>query len=621
MSDSVGRKPGLFRRIGQGITTARIVLSNLLFVVLLLFLISLFFRGGEDGVAVPEGAALVLELDGPIVEQSPLPDPLALLFEAEDAPRPMALRDLVETLDAAAVDDRIRALVLDLSAFPGATPATLTALGRSLERFRGSGKPIVVGADNLSQGQYYLASYADQLYLNPMGQILLTGVSIQPLYFADALEKLRLQVHIFRAGTYKSAVEPFIRNDMSPEDREANGALVQGLWQQWRDQVARNRGIEPARLDALIDEYPERLRAAGGDLARLALETGLVDELLSRDAVRARLVDLVGRNEDGDSYLGVGYRPYLRAVRASTGALAADDRARIAVVVAEGTIMGGDAAPGDGVGEPTLALVRRAREDDDIRAIVLRVNSPGGTPFFSEVLRTELELAQLAGKPVVVSMGGVAASGGYWISATADRVLAEPNTLTGSIGVFALAFTAQDSADALGIHADGVGTHALSSAGNPLRALNPALEDILQQRIGQSYQQFLDIVARGRGMAVSDVDAVAQGRVWLGSTAAELGLVDALGGVEEAVAAAAELAGVDRYRADWIELPRSPRELLIERLAGQGMIQALTGVLDGPTARRLSTVSRWSEGPAAWLEMLDGTLGTLALCTVCPQTH
>lgn len=614
-------RPGFFRRVGRFLTTLRVVLSNLFFVLGLLFLLYLLFGTRDETLTVPDGAALVLELDGPVVEEAPVPDPLSLLFQDQDAPRPIALRDLTETLERAAEDGRIRALVLDVSRFPGTAPATLSAVGRALETFKDSGKPVIVGADRLSQAQYYLASHADQLYLNPAGQLIFTGFAIQPVYFAEALEKLRVQVHVFREGVYKSAVEPFLRDDMSEEDREANRALVQGLWQEWRDTVARNRGLEPARLDALVNEYPDRLRAVDGDPARLALETGLVDELLPRDAVRARLADLVGTDPDGGSFLAVGHRRYLRNVRLGSLPEGRDERPRIAVVVAEGTIAAGTPEPGGGTGEPTVRLIREAREDDDVRAIVLRVNSPGGTPFFSEVVRRELELAQVAGKPVVASLGGVAASGGYWIAATADRIVADASTITGSIGVFGVTVRLQDSADALGVHSDGVGTHRLSGAGNPFQPLNPALEDILTQQVAHSYRRFVDLVARGREMDPEDVDAVAQGRVWLARTAAEIGLVDELGGVELAVERAAELAGLERWRVDYAEPPRSPAQQLLERLAGGVAATSLVGALDSPTLATLRRLSRWADESTRWLELLaEQEPGTWAMCLGCPGT-
>lgn len=613
MKDSNEDRPGLLRRLGRGISTLRVFVANALFLLVLVLAGVWLFGASEDGVLVPDGAALVLTLDGPLVEAVPHPDPLRMLLQDDESPRPVVLRDLVDALDRAAEDERIGAVVLELDRFPGAAPATLRALGDAIDGFRASGKPVAVGADRLDQGQYYLASHADQLYLNPMGQVLLTGFSMQPLFFARALEKLQVSVNVFRVGTWKSAVEPFIRDDMSDAARDGARTLVQGLWDEWRDVVAANRGLPPEALDELIDQQGERLRTMDGDLARLALETGLVDELLPRDAWRARMEDLVGADADGTGYRRIDHRSYLRATRMPV--LDGGESRRIAVIVAEGNITGGSEI-GE-IGEATAELIRRAREAEDVAAIVLRVNSPGGSAFYSEVIRRELELAQVAGKPVIASMGGVAASGGYWISATADRIYAEADTITGSIGIFSIVPTFEQSADALGVNSDGVGTHALSGAGNPLEPLNPVLREVLQQSVERGYERLLDTVSRGRDMPVEDVDAIAQGRVWLGRTALELGLVDELGGLDAAVASAAQLAGAQHWRMDYMEPVRSPREILIERLLAGSVGTGIKGLLAGPASARLALALRWTEEPFSLLSALDDPADLYAWCTAC----
>lgn len=613
MSETPSPRRGIFRRIGAAISTLRTLVANLLFLFVLGVVLYLLFGTEDDGVSVPEQAALVLSLDAPVVETPPPFDPLTMLL-AEDEPRPIALRDVLEALDGAAKDDRIRALYLDLSRFPGTSPAALHSIGMAITEFRESGKPVITGADALGQAQYYLASHSDQLYLNPMGQVLLSGFAVQPVYFASLLEKLRVNVNVFRVGTHKAAVEPFIRDDMSAESRADNRALVQGLWGEWRTVIAGNRGIEPGLLDTLIDEQPARLNAVDGDLARLALETGLVDELLTRDAVRARLIDLVGADPDHHSFNQVNHRQYLRNLRLGRLPMRGGDR--IGVVVAEGTITGGR-EPGE-IGESTASLIRSAREDENVRALVLRVNSPGGSAFFSEIVRRELELVQIAGKPVVVSMGGVAASGGYWISATADHIVTQAETITGSIGIFGLFPTFEDSAAAIGVHADTVGTHALSDAGNPLQPLQPAAREILQRSVEHGYERFLDVVARGRDMSPADVDAIGQGRIWLGRAAVELGLADQIGDLDDAVAVAADLAGLEDYRMDYLEVPKSPRQLFLEQFMS-GQVASLTrGALEGPTTRRLQSMLTWLGGPMALLEDLRDPKGIYALCAACP---
>ena len=616
MSESRPQRRGVFRTIGAGITTLRRFLTNLVFVVLLVAVFVALLSSSEDVVVVPDGAALVVRLDGPILEAAPDPDPLAIVFSDDDEPRPILLRDLVAALRNAAEDDRISSVVLDVDGFPGAAPATLRAIGDALDAFADSGKPIYAGADALGQSQYLLASHATELYLNPQGQVLLRGFASQPAYFASALEKLRVNVHVFRVGEYKSAVEPFIRDDMSEPAREAASALVEGLWGEYRDRIATNRALPAEALDGLIDDMPDRLRAVDGDFARLALETGLVDELLTRDAYRARLRDVVGADDDNDGFLAIGLRDYVGVARRSELLTQMEASRKVAVVVAEGAITGGNEA--ETVGERTAAMIRKARRDEDVAAVVLRVNSPGGSAFFSEVVRKELELAQLQGKPVVASFGGVAASGGYWIAATADRIFAEPDTITGSIGIFGILATFEDSAAALGINSDGVGTHRLSGAGNALEPMNPAFADLLQQSVERGYERFLDIVARGRDMTPEAVDEVGQGRVWIGRVAQELGLVDELGGIDAAARSAALSAGVDDWRLVYVEPERSARDLLVEQLLASPAGAWAAGAVAGPTVKGLKEIRDMAAAPMQVLASLKDPGHLYALCAICP---
>ncbi len=607
--------PGFFRSVGRFLSAARAVTANILFLVVIVVLLVLVFSG-EDRVAVPDGAALVLNLDAPILEEAPRPEPLELLFSGQDSARPIEMRDLMHALERAAEDDRIRALVLDLHRFPGAAPATLNSLGKALGEFRASGKPLIVVADNLTQSQYFLASFADQLYLNPMGQVLLTGLALQPTFFASGLEKLKVNVNVFRAGEYKSAVEPFLRDDMSSEARENAQQLINEIWHSIRAQVAGNRGMSPEMLDTLIEEQPQRLRSTRGDLALLALETGLVDELLSRDAGRDRLIQIVGRDQAGETFRQIGHRDYLRDALVTAASRKKKD-ARIGVIVAEGTILGGEQPRGAAVGEPTVRMIRKARQDDGVRAIVLRVNSPGGSAFTSELIRRELELAQVAGKPVVVSMGSVAASGGYWVSATADRIFAEQDTITGSIGVYGLLPTFERSLASLGVYSDGVGTHTLAGAGNPMQPLNPALADILEQRVAQANRQFMELVARGRDMDLADVEALAEGRVWSGLAAHELGLVDELGGLASAISQAAALAGLERWDVDYLEEPPSTRDLILERMLNSYAGRSLMGNAPRGPWQGLSRMSRLLGEPILNLDRLLEADQLQALCTAC----
>ncbi len=607
-------QPGFFRSVGRFLSAARTVTANVLF-VLVIVVILLLLLGGEERIEVPDGSALVLHLDAPIMEEVPRPDPLELLLAGgRDARRPIELRDLLRVLEHAGRDDRIGALVLDLDRFPGAAPATLRTVGAAIERFQATGKPVAVVADGLGQSQYYLASYADHLYLNPMGQVLLTGLALQPTFFASAIDKLKVNVNVIRAGEYKSAVEPFLRDDMSDEARADAQRLIDDLWEGIRDTMAANRGMQPETLDVLIETQAERLRTTQGDLARLALETGLVDELLSRDAGRNRLGQLVGFDEERETFRQIGHRDYLRQVPAAG---LRDRSPDVAVIVAEGAIMGGEQARGTGVGEATVRLIRQARNDDAIRAIVLRINSPGGTPFASELIRRELELAQVSGKPVVISMGALAASGGYWASVTSDRIYADADTITGSIGVYALLPTFEESFAALGIYSDGVATHSISGAGNPLQPLNPVLREIIEQRVAEANRQFVEIVARGRDMPITEVEAIAAGRIWSGRAAQEVGLVDELGDLDAAVTAAAELAGLERWTSDYVEDPPTSRELILERLLGGSVGRILSSQLSSSRFDRVRRMGLLADEQLVMLEQLLDSDGLQAICARC----
>mgnify|MGYP001003155210 CR=1 FL=1 len=598
--------PGLWSRFNRGLEGLRRVLGNLAFLGLLA-LVVLGLTRGDGAPEVPEGAALRLTLDAPIVEAPPQPDPLAALFD-EDGSAPLVLSDLLDALAFAAEDARIGGVVLELDAFPGAGFATLEALGEALLRVKAAGKRVVVRSEGLGQAAYYLASFSDELYLDPAGDLWLRGLASEPLYFGEALERLEIAVEVIKAGRYKSAVEPLLRRDMSPEAREADTALVTGLWERYASAVVANRSMDAAQFERLLREWPERLRAAGGDGARLALEAGLVDELLPREATLDRLKHYFGVDPDQEqSYQQIGWASYLAAQPPRPAA--ANDV--IAVLVAEGTIAPG--AGGDGVvGDQLVAQIDDARYDDRVKAVVLRVNSPGGAASQSEQIRRALALVQSRGKPVVVSMGDVAASGGYWIASTADYIVAAPGTITGSIGAFALTATFEKSAAALGVYTDGVKTHPLANAGNPFRPLDPGLRDMIQASIDHTYETFRIRVAEGRALTLDEVDERAEGRVWTGQAAHALGLVDELGSLDTAVVKAAELAELDAYEVERFEPPLSPFE------------QILGAVLESVSLEALPRGSAWGRWLAHTLGAAEDALaldyrsaGALIWCPRC----
>ncbi len=598
------------------ITVFRRVVGNLLFVAFLLLLAGIWlFRGGEP---VPHGAALVFAPVGNIVEQTAEPllmDP----FFGKATRREMPLAELIDGLDHAAGDENIKVLLLDLRRLEWTGISKLQEIGAALKRFRNKDKQIVAFGEFFNQQQYYLAAHADRVYLHPMGRVWISGYGVYRKYMLSALEKLLIRLHVFRVGSYKSALEPFFRNDMSAEAKEANTAWLQVLWEAYKNDVAELRGFDPGELDTWINAVDDYLDREGGDAARMALNLGLVDELKTRDEVSEEMIHLVGKDRKAGSYKQISFARYLDTVgpelrRTEPG------RGKVGLIVARGIIMDGK-QPAGRIGGDTLAdLIQRARQDPEIDALVLRVNSGGGSALASEIIRREVELTRSTGKPVVVSMSSVAASGGYWIAVSADEIWALPTTITGSIGIFAALPTFDRSLEALGIHTDGVGTTNLSGAFDLTRPLNPLLAATLQRSIESGYQQFVSRVAEGRRMDTAAVEKVAQGRVWAGKTAHELGLVDALGGLADAVHAAAARANLDQYDVVPIEVTRSARERLLQqlirRLYHAVADQADTGSHQGivPAAGTLL-----DPGVMGAIEMLNDPLQTYALCLVCGE--
>ena len=561
----------LLNGIWNSITTLKNVLGNLLFLAItIIALIALFSR--TDQILIPETAALVIDPTGAIVEQRRAIDPIAEFMGGDEEESETLLRDLTEAIKTASTDQRIKILVLQLDGMRDVSMSQLQTLGAALNDFSASGKEIYAFADSYSQDQYYLAAHADHLYLNDQslqvfGGVFLTGLGVYPTYFKAAIDKLKIQVHVFKVGTYKGAVEPFLRNDMSVAAQEANLGLIQVLWDEYLDQIARLRGIDKTKLNQYIDHYPELLANTGSDAGMLAVEQGLVDQLMSRQQWRDELQDLVGSDER--DFQQIDFRNYLLAAEIPIPTLNPGTD-KIAVIIAKGTIYDGEQPAGSIGSDSVSALIKQAREDDRVKALVMRIDSPGGSATAAEQIRYELELTQQAGKPVVASMATYAASGGYWISATANQILASPTTITGSIGTFLLFPTFNQSLAEIGVYSDGIGTNVLSGALNPLQSLNPALQQILDLAINNTYRQFISLVARGRDMTPAAVDRVAQGRVWAGTTALDLGLIDAIGGLEDAIDSAATLAGLNEFETLYLEKQLSPKERLLSELLKGG---------------------------------------------------
>lgn len=564
-------RPSFITRVGRGLDGLRRLLVNVLFFGFLLGLAIAAFKGRPR---VPDGAALVLKPEGAIVEQLAAGDPLQS-FVAESVgtgtPRETLLKDLLDAIRAAKDDRRIQALFLDTGDMTSAGMTKLRDLRTAIRDFKKSGKKVVAYADSYMQPQYYLAVQADEVYLHPQGMVVIEGFGRWRNFYKDGLDRFGVEVHVFRVGEYKSAVEPYLRNDMSPESKEMALDFYGDLWRDWLADVAEARKVQPNEITAFIDGLPERLRAVGGDMAKMALQAKAVDTLAPRDEVRKRMIALVGEDKEKKSFRQVGYKTYL-AARGGDRTGAGSGNA-VAVVVAKGEILDGTQPAGRIGGDSTARLIRKAREDDSVKALVLRVDSPGGSAFASEIVRRECELTQAAGKPVVVSMGSVAASGGYWISTASDEIWASPETITGSIGIFGVFPTVEKPlAKFLGIHTDGVGTTRLSDALRPDRAMDPVLADLFQQNINHGYEEFLARVAKARKMTRDQVDKIARGRVWSGEDAKGLGLVDQLGGLDEAVASAARRAKLEKgYRVWYVEKEKSLRERVAEMMSAQAM--------------------------------------------------
>ncbi|HXC09311.1 MAG TPA: signal peptide peptidase SppA [Steroidobacteraceae bacterium] len=555
---------GLVWRILEGI-------RRVLHLVLLLVIFGFILAALHTSIPiVPHSAALVIAPEGELVEQLTSAPVRRAFGQASGGPAPETLlRDVIEAIAAAKSDARIKLIVLDLGSLESSGLSKLQEIGAALRDFRASGKRVVVAADSLDQTQYYLASQAGEVYLDPMGMVYLDGFSYYRMFLKDAIDKLGVDVNVFRAGTFKSYTDQFSRSDMAPSERDESSAWLGALWNSYQQDVTRARSLPGGALSEFITDEPAALLAVNGDAAKLALQRGLVTALKSRRQMADELKVLVGEDEDSHSFNSISMNQYLASVR-SKHVLKSKSDSKVGVIVASGEILDGHQPPGTIGGESTADLLRQARYDNAVKAVVLRVDSPGGSMFASEQILREVQSLRKAGKPVVVSMSTYGASGGYYISAAANQIFASPTTLTGSIGVFSVVPTFQHSLEKLGIKVDGLGTTALAGDMRQDRALSPAARQILQSSVDHAYAEFLRRVGDGRKKTVEDVDKIAQGRVWAGVDAQRIGLVDHLGGLKDATEAAAKLAqlGAD-YDVDYIETELNLREQLLMQLRSE----------------------------------------------------
>ena len=560
--------PPLRRGFGafwRALDATRRALFNLIFLLIVIAILIAIFGGGAK--PLQDKTTLVLDLQGPLVEEAPGGVREAVLANVSgEVKKTVQLRDVLAVLDTAAKDKNVGAMVLLLDDLEGGGLASLREVAAGIERFRASGKKVTAWGSSYNQRQYLLASKADEVFVHPMGGVMLEGFGRYRNYYRDALDKVGVTVNLLKVGTYKSFAEPYIANGPSDAAAEAERYLNEGLWTTYTTEVEKARKLPAGAIMASIDNLPQMLETAGGNLAKVSLDAKLVDGLKTRDEIRQLMMARGAKDADGNNFRQVSYGEYLSRLHP---ALAGD---AVGVVIASGEIGDGVAPPGAIGGLSTSRLIRQAREDKAIKAVVLRIDSPGGSAFGSELIRRELELTRAAGKPVVVSMGNVAASGGYWISTSSDEVIADAATITGSIGVFAILPTAEKVIDKLGIHTAGAPTTWLADAGNPLRPLDPRFAQVIQGSINHVYGDFIAIAAKARKTTPEKINEVAQGRVWTGLQAKDRNLVDRIGSYRDALASAAKRAnlGAD-YRVTYLQQETSTVDRLIGMFGARAM--------------------------------------------------
>ncbi len=568
-------------------------------------------------IVVPQSAALVLAPTGSLVDQlSGDPVERALAELQGNGRRETLLKDLVDAVRYAKDDARIKALYLRLDGLSGSGLSKLQELAEEIESFKQSGKQVIAAGDGFTRDQYYLASTADEIYLHPMGMVLIDGYGRFQPYFRSALDMLYVDLHVWTAGEYKSFVEPFTRDDMSAEDREASSLYLDVLWGEYQADVTSRREIAANAIQNMADNYAEGLANAGGDAAQMALDFGLVDGLLSRGEMNDFMREIVGDGERASNrFSAIGYPDYLTNRRQEEAFQASGDR--IAVLTLSGTIYDGSESPGAIGGDSAARMIREVAEDDAVKALVLRVDSPGGSAFASEIILDEIQAYQSSARPLVVSMGSVAASGGYWVSMSADEIWASPTTITGSIGVGAVLPTIPRTLDRVGVHVDGIGTTELAGQLNPLRALSDEVSTVYGQTVSSLYSQFVRKVADNRGRTPEEIDNVARGRVWTGQHAHEFGLVDELGDLDDAIEAAARLADLEpgSYRIiDYIEQELDFAEALALEFADvlTPVMQALR--IELPWSSFVTEFVNGAVGSQILLDRLNDPRGLYAYC-------
>ncbi|RWT30243.1 signal peptide peptidase SppA [Aeromonas caviae] len=603
----------LFRSLWRLLNFTRLMLVNLLF--LLVVLVIVFSVSQSETPSTPIEGALTLNLSGVLVEQRTQTDPTVQLLrqmdKGDEQPSEIVLSDLLWAIKSAGNDDRIKALVIKPQGLQGGSLSKLQEVTAAIDAFKESGKPVIAMADYYSQGAYLLAAHADHVLLNQSGAVLIEGLGVYQTYFKSALEKLNITPHVFKVGTYKSFVEPYTRDEMSPESKEANQRWLDQLWQSYVADVAEQREIEPDAVAPNKDHFLELLRKAGGNAASYALDNGLVDQLATRDEMTQAVIKEVGEADD-HGWKGVGLKEYLAAIPEQYPQSGKDE---VGLITASGAIMDGVQPAGTIGGDSLADLLAEARRDDQVKAVVLRVDSPGGSAFAAEQIRAELLALKQAGKPVVISMGSYAASGGYWISADADKIFASPTTLTGSIGVFGMFATIDKALSQYGVHTDGVGTTDFVGVGLT-RALPDHVGEAIQLSVEDTYQRFVGLVGKGRGLSPEEAEKAAEGRVWTGQDAKALGLVDEFGNLDDALKAAADLANLKSWQVTPIAPEESARDKFLRELfdsSAQALAPHLQSWLPAGLGKALLEMNRTLDP----LTRFNDPQGTYAFCPVC----
>ncbi|OHU88248.1 MULTISPECIES: signal peptide peptidase SppA [Pseudoalteromonas] len=613
-----------FKALWHGLNFSRRLVLNIIFFIIIVAAIIAIFSDKEE-ITVSENSVLRLNLNGYLVEELTYIDPLDAAFqdlsESGDEPHEILLDDVLEVINRAKKDDRIQVLWLDLENLYGGHLDKLEVITQALDEFKNADKKVIAHGSYYSQAQYYLAAHADTISLHPYGSVKIRGFSSYPLYFKDALDKLKVTQHIFRVGTYKSAIEPLIRNDMSDAAKEANRLWLGELWQQYKQEIADARPFGLDNFDETLDDYEMKIQAVKGDFAQYALHNGWVDELKTDQQLQSELIELVGLDKRGKTFNQISFDEYLEMIKPPVQ-FENPITEKVAVIVARGAIVDGKQKAGKIGGDSTAALLKRARLNDKVKAVVLRIDSGGGSMFASETIRNEILAIKAAGKPVVASMGSVAASGGYWIAASTNEIWAAPSTITGSIGVFGAILTFENSLKELGIHSDGVATTELNGM-SIARGIDKQLVDIYQLSVENSYDKFISLVAQERNMTKEAVDKVAQGRVWTATQAKEFGLIDNLGYKKDAIEAAAKLANLDFYEVITIEQELSEKEQLIREFLGSATVKsALAGVAPDASVAKLasgylSPITSQVEQNLDLLNQFNDPNGTYVRCLVC----